>query len=137
VNAQCFLLALDLLEASLTAGRPPGAAGERAEYLGALGRLEAARRQQEGELARLGWRMVRVPSMPDLFRSINYLNGIHHREGYLLPVFKGFYAPLDQAATASFRQAMGPQARITPIHTAGCQRDHGGVHCVAAAYPRP
>jgi hypothetical protein len=81
-----------------------------------------------------GWKVVAIPSMSDLYRSINYLNGIHHRNGYVMPVFGGFYAPLDNAATAAFRQALGSEFKITPILSAESQRHHGGVHCTAAAY---
>lgn len=71
-----------------------------------------------------------------LYCGINYLNGIHHRQGYILPVFGGFFARLDGEAIAAFRQAIGSEPKITSILTAESQRQHGGVHCTTAAYPR-
>jgi hypothetical protein len=135
-NLQCFLLALDLIE-SARAGDDLGAMDpERREYLLALRRLDGARQKQIEELKKLGWSIIPVPSMPDLYRGINYLNGIQHRDGYVMPVFGGFYTRLDQAALAVFRQALGPELRITLAQSAESQRKHGGVHCAAAAYPR-
>lgn len=135
-NLQVFLLALDLLECrQLPPGPIPGHSA-RAEYLEALRRMDRAARRQVEHLRRLGWRIVPVPSMPDLYRSINYLNGLQHRGGYVMPTMGGFYAPLDRAATQAFARVVGPAARITPIRSSECQRQHGGVHCAAAAYPK-
>jgi hypothetical protein len=99
-------------------------------------RLNAARVAQTEVLKLQGWTIVAIPSMTDLYRGINYLNGIHHSGGYLMPAFGGFYAPLDNAAQAAFRRALGSGFKITPILSAECQRHHGGVHCAASAYPR-
>ncbi len=135
-NLQTFLLAVDLLESSLASvSDGPGDAGRR-EYLDALRRLDAGRRHQTRELRKLGWTVVAIPSMTDLYRGINYLNGIQHRDGYIMPVFGGFYTALDQAAHAAFREAIGPDVTLTPVRSAECQRKHGGVHCTASAYPR-
>ncbi|HXG47500.1 MAG TPA: hypothetical protein VNO52_07745 [Methylomirabilota bacterium] len=135
-NLQVFLLALDLLECrQLPPGPIPGHSA-RAEYLEALRRMDRAALRQVEHLRRLGWRIVPVPSMPDLYRSINYLNGLQHRGGYVMPAMGGFYAPLDRAAMQAFGRVLGPAARITPIRSSECQRQHGGVHCAAAAYPK-
>lgn len=134
-NLQTFLLAIDLLESSIVREETT-MSSERADYLRALQRFETARRRQADELRKIGWRVVAIPSMPDLFRSINYLNGIHHRDGYIMPVFAGFYGPLDQAAARPFQQTFGAALKITPIQSAESQRSLGGVHCTAAAYPR-
>lgn len=135
-NLQTFLLALDLLESTLAGGHIEGASAERAEYLRALQRIETARLRQVEALKQTGWRLVAVPSLPDLGRGINYVNGIHHRTGYIMPAFGGFYAPLDQAAAAEFSRVLGPDVKITQIQSAESQRLFGGVHCTAAAYPR-
>jgi hypothetical protein len=142
-NLQIFLVALDLLESALPATRPataPGAApapaDERQGYLGALRRMEAVRLAQAEAIQRMGCRVVPVPSMQDLHRSINALNGIQHRDGYILPGYGGFYAPVDQAAAAVFRQHLAPGALITLFRTAECQRRHGAVHCTASVFPR-
>jgi hypothetical protein len=137
-NFQCFLLALGLLESSLEeaghllADSDP----EHTAYLQALRRMNAARRAQIEVFASQGWKVISIPSMTDLYRSINYLNGIHHRRGYLMPAFGGFYTPMDDAAMAAFREEFGSEFKITPILSAECQQHHGGVHCAAMAYPK-
>lgn len=134
-NFQIFLLALDLLESSSEIPNGGSSDAERDAYLKALRRTDAARQTQIEVLKRQGWKVVAIPSMSDLHRSINYLNGVHHRNGWIIPVFGGFYAPLDRAATAAFERTLGPACRITPIQSAECQRQHGAVHCAVAAYP--
>ena len=126
-NLQTFLLALDLVESN-------GASGP---YYEALRRMLKVADDQAAVFQRLGWKVVRISSMTDLFRSINYLNGLQHRAGYLMPAFGGFYASMDRAAAAKFREALGPEARIQEIRSAQCQRLHGGVHCTVAAYGKP
>jgi hypothetical protein len=137
-NFQCFLLSLDLLESS--AERADDIARDpdpvRAAYVQALRRLNFARQSQSDVFKSQGWKVVAIPSMADLYRGINYLNGIHHREGYVMPAFGGFYAPLDHAATAAFGRVLGPDFKITSILSAESQRHHGGVHCTTSAYPR-
>jgi len=139
VNFQCFLLALDLIESSARGTVEevlPDPDPEHAAYLQALRRLDAARQAQAEVFKNQGWKVVAIPSMTDLYRGVNYLNGIHHRHGYVMPAFGGFYAPIDQAAKAAFRRALGPELNITSLFSAESQRHHGGVHCTAAAYPR-
>lgn len=135
-NLQTFLLALDLLESSLPVAVDSSIRADRREYLDALRRLEAGRRHQVRELRKLGWTVAAIPSMTDLYRGVNYLNGIQHREGYVMPAFGGFYASLDQAAQAAIRETLGPELNITLVRSAECQRKHGGIHCTVAAYPR-
>jgi hypothetical protein len=134
-NLQTFLLAMDLLEAGLETV-PDRDHPERTEYLQALRRMELARQAQVAALKQLGWRVVAIPSTPDLHRGMNYLNGIQHRDGYLMPAFGGFFAAVDRAAAAAFRAALGPRFMIRAVRSAECQRKHGAVHCAAAAYPR-
>lgn len=136
-NLQVFLQALTLLESELTKLGSRGPDPDKHEALRALQAVDAARRAQVAKLASLGWRIVPVPSLPNLYRSINYLNGLQHRDGYVMPVFGGFYAPLDVAAEAVFRAQLGPEARILRIQCAELQRKHGAVHCTAVAYPVP
>jgi hypothetical protein len=134
-NFQVFLLAFDLLDSGL---KPLESAADspRLPYLNALRRMEDARQKQIAALRQLGCRIVPVPSMQDLYRSINYLNGVQHRGGYVMPAYGGFYTPLDQAAADVFRTALGPDQHITLIQSAECQRLHGAVHCTASVYPR-
>lgn len=132
-NLQTFLLALDILESALpdVKGTP-----ERRAYLQALRCMHERCEAQTTQLRGLGWKLVTIPSMTDLFRSINYLNGVHHKGGYLMPVFGGLYAPLDRIAAARFQAVLGSEIRMQPIRSAECQRYHGGVHCTVAAYPK-
>ncbi len=134
-NLQVFLLALDLIESEFPgAVRATGSPG-RSTYLTALRHMEQGRQNQIAALQKLNCRIVLIPSMHDLYRSINYLNGLQHRGGYVMPSFGGFYAPLDQAAAAAFQAALGADFRITTVRTSECQRLHGGVHCTASIYP--
>ena len=132
-NLQTFLLAMDVLESASPRVNDP----ERSEYLNALRRMQKRCEQQASAFRAAGWQVVTMPSMSDLFRSINYLNGIQHRAGYLMPAFGGFYSALDRAAAAKFRAVLGPELRIQEIRSAECQRLHGGVHCTVAAYGKP
>jgi hypothetical protein len=135
-NLQTFLLAIDLLESSLVDAERKDTSSERKEYLRALRNMEAARRKQTEVLKEAGWTVAAVPSLTDLASSINYLNGVHHRGGYIMPAFGGFYAPLDQAAITRFKEKLGAEFKIISIQSAECQRAFGGVHCISAAYPR-
>jgi len=135
-NLQVFLQALVLLESELTtASAKDGIDAERADVLRALREMDVARRAQRAALARLGFRIVRVPSLPNFYRSINYLNGIHHRAGYVIPAFGGFYAELDATAEKVFREELGPDAAILRVQCAELQRKHGAVHCAVVAHP--
>jgi hypothetical protein len=98
--------------------------------------LDAAARAQQDQLRKLGWKIVAIPSMPDLYHSLNYLNGLHDRTRFLMPAIGGLYARLDEAASQAFQKVLGEKVRIVRIFNAECQQKHGGVHCVAAAYPR-
>lgn len=132
-NLQTFLLAIDVLAA---AEEPKTKDVERRNYLLALRKMEEGSARQAAQFKQLGWRIVPIPSMTELVRGINYLNGIQHRHGYVMPSFGGFYAALDRDAIDAFRRALGPEARITPIRSAECQRQQGGVHCTTSVYPR-
>ena len=134
-NLQLFLLSLDLLESALPS-RALHDGSPRSAYLQSLRRTEKARRNQIGALEKLGCRIVPVPSMQDLYRSINYLNGVQHRGGYIMPGFGGFYAALDQSATAVFRSVLGADLHVAAIRTAECQRMHGAIHCTVSVYPK-
>ena len=133
-NLQVFLLALDLMEAGLPS-RGSSDGSSRVAYLQALRRSERARQSQISALQGLGCRVVPVPSMQDLYRSINYLNGVQHRGGYIMPGIGGFFAALDQGAVTVFQNILGPERHITTIRSAECQRMHGAIHCTVSVYP--
>ncbi len=82
-----------------------------------------------------GWNVVTVPGFGDGNRAINPINGIHARGLYLMPVIGGLYAALDDAASARFREACGPDVRIVPIRCGESQRRAGALHCAASVYP--
>lgn len=138
-NLQSFLLALDLLELEAwdDFGRHATRSPQRRAYLDAVRRSEHLRRQQIATVEKLGWKIVPIPSTQDLHRGINYLNGIHFPNGFVMPAFGGFYQPLDDAATQALQRAFGSDFQVVPILCAESQRKYGGVHCVTAVYPSP
>ncbi|MCC6231220.1 MAG: hypothetical protein IT580_01150, partial [Verrucomicrobiales bacterium] len=69
-HLQILLIALDLLESGLPPAQRLSAHPERGAYLDALRRMETARRHQNQALTQLGLRLVPIPSMPDLSRSV-------------------------------------------------------------------
>lgn len=136
LNFQCFLAALDVLASRALTGAAEPTEPLVRDYYAALREMEAAAGAQRDTLRRLGWTLVLIPSMPDLYRSVNYLNGLQERSRWVMPVWGGLYAGLDQAAANAFRQALGDGVRISRIFSQGLQSYHGGVHCAASAYPR-
>lgn len=148
LNFQCFLASVDMLSACASeslSGESPGqpsgsqasgADDARAEYYAALRELQRAGQAQQEHIRLLGWKTVSVPSMPDLYHSVNYLNGLHDRTRYLIPVMGGFYSTVDNAAVAVFQGALGSSVKIVRVFTPDIQGQHGGVHCVVAAFPK-
>jgi hypothetical protein len=136
-NFHCFLAAMDVLASRELAGTALTAADALTrEYFAALRALETTAREQQQHLKDLGWTVIPVPSMPDLYHSLNYLNGLHDRTRYLMPSAGGFYASVDTAAGEVFQRAFGGTIGVVHLGTQEIQRQHGGLHCVAAAYPR-
>ncbi|MHB8521096.1 MAG: agmatine deiminase family protein [Limisphaerales bacterium] len=135
-NLQCFFAAVDVLASTEITGADAPADAHARGYLAALRDLDTAERAQHARLRELGWKVVSVPSMPDLHYSFNYLNGLQDRTSYLMPAMGGFYAPLDDAAAAAFQSALGDQVRVVRVMSEEIQQHHGGLHCSASAYPR-
>lgn len=133
-NFQCFLAALDILASQISPETDDD--GATTKYLAGLRELEGSARAQREEFKKLGWKIIPVPSMPDLDHSLNYLNGLQDQTRYLMPAMGGFYRSLDDAAAQTFQNALGENVRIVRVFNAEAQQKHGGVHCVAAAYPR-
>ncbi|MCC7377213.1 MAG: hypothetical protein IT581_21305 [Verrucomicrobiales bacterium] len=136
-NLQTFLVAADLLEISLPNAAGPDADMPRGKYLAALRRVETARVAQANRLRELGYQLVPIPSLAEVHYTINYLNGIQHAGGYVMPMFGGFYTPLDRAAAEAFRKALGPLRKLQPVRSAESQRKFGAVHCTSSVYPSP
>lgn len=134
-NFQCFLVALDVLASlSKNADAPKDKATQ--QYYDALREVQSATQRQVDVLEKLGWKIVRIPSMPDLYRSINYLNGIHDRTRFVMPMVGGFYDSVDRAALGAFKEALGPDIKISGILCGASERNHGAVHCVVSVFPR-
>lgn len=135
-NLQRILLAMDM--AAFTPEPPtwraPDAAGEA--YARSLRRREADRTALSKTLAEQGWTVVRIPSTADGERSVNYLNGLHVKDRYLMPVYGGQISDLDRAAERAFSAALGPEIRVVPIRTAESQRRDGAVRCSVCVLPR-
>jgi hypothetical protein len=135
-NLQSFLAALDVLEASEPGGVSGVSDPASEPYFESLREIARTAEAQRAVLRSLGWTIVSVPSMPDLYRSFNYLNGLHDPQRYLIPAIGGLFAVLDSAATRAFQAVLGEKVRIVPIISTDIQAHHGAVHCVTAAYPR-
>lgn len=137
-NFQRLLLAMDLATSWSVA---PEALGppldpHSAAYLRSLQRRDAERRAVVADLERLGLEVVRIPSLAEGDRGINYVNGVHARGLYLMPAWGGLYAPLDRAAEAAFRRVLGDGVRVVPVLTGESQRRSGAIHCSVSVYPR-
>ncbi|MBI1178065.1 hypothetical protein GC207_11585 [bacterium] len=133
-NYQVFLQALDLLQSRFDFENDPTIDVGRRNYLATLRGVSRALTAQEKVFASRGWKVVRVPSLPNFPRGINYLNGVQHPDGYLMPAYGGFYTPLDQEAARIFKDAIGHGAEVRPIQCAELQRREGAVHCAVVAY---
>lgn len=134
-NLQVFLQALDLVEWAATDADDSPRDQERKAYFQALQRMDQARLSQMDVLRSYGFKLVKVPSMPHMYRSINYLNGIQHKDGYIMPAFGGFYTALDDAAERAFQKHMEPGTEIRRIRCAELQRKSGAIHCATSAFP--
>lgn len=135
-NFQRFLLALDTLASSaLTENELPDHRHLRA-CLRSFRRRQRERQVFHEQLSRLGWKVVAVPSLAEGDRSINYLNGVHARQKYIMPAYGGFYAPLDEAAGGVFEAELRGVA-VVPILCGESQRRVGALHCSVSAYPQP
>ncbi|MBL9030990.1 MAG: hypothetical protein JNM80_04700 [Phycisphaerae bacterium] len=126
-NLEAFLMAVDVVAASLGAG--PGSRPEDhgSAYLRALRRADAERRTLVQLLRRLGMRVVGLPSFAEADRGLNYVNAVHLPGIVLMPATGGFYAALDRAAAAIYERETS--ARVVPILCAESQRRNGAVHC--------
>jgi hypothetical protein len=134
-NLKVFLQAADLYPVLTDSKQPPAVDAERRDHRLALRRWNRVRQAQIAAVRTLGWRVVAVPSMPDLYRGLNYLNGLQFKSGYVMPAAGGFYWTIDDRAREVFRNVLGAEAEIRLIECAELQRKHGAIHCMVAAYP--
>jgi len=135
-NLKRFLMAMDEYAAAVMPEDQMPADALFRTYMATFRRRAADRETIRTKLVALGCRVVAVPSTSDTDRSINYLNGIHAPGRYYMPVYGGFYRPLDDAATEAFRRAMGTGVKIIPIRTAASQEKLGALHCLVSTIPK-
>jgi len=131
-NCQCFLRALDLWSLSRVELQPDAGDASTRAMLDALRRRAADRLTLQATLKTLGWHIAPVPSMGDSRRALNYLNGIHDRTRYFMPVYGGTFESVDRAAREAIERSLGPSVEIVPIRCAESQRREGSVRCSAA-----
>ncbi len=135
-NLQRFLIAMDLLMSwALPVDELPLDPHSIA-YLRSFQRRDADRREMIADLRRHAFEVVKIPSLPEADRGIDYLNGVQARGKYLMPTWGGLYAPLDQAALAAFRRSLGPDVDVVPVFTSESQRRGGALHCSMSVCPR-
>jgi len=134
-NLHRFVLAIDLLTATIT---PPArlASIDPHGYYAALRRSELETAAFHKILAKIGFDVVKVPSLSAGDRSVNTINGIHLKSAYLMPRTDGLFAPVDRAAQAVFERHMGQSIAVVPIRTAESQRRNGAVHCSVSWFPK-
>jgi agmatine/peptidylarginine deiminase len=136
-NLQRFLLALDLLTSTLSDVDLGAVDPHTASYMRSFQRREKERKDLAATLQAAGMKVVRIPSLSDDERGLNYLNGLHEPGRYLMPAYGGLYAPLDDRARAAFEGALGPAVDVVPVLCGETQRRGGGVHCAVSVLPRP
>ena len=134
-NLQRFLLAVDTIAFSGSKPHWASADPHGAAYANSLKRRERDRAEVSGALSRLGWRVERIPSTSEGNRSLNYINGVHTPNSYLMPAYGGLYSGLDTAAQQSLERAWGPRVRVEPVYCGESQRRMGAVRCSVSAIP--
>ena len=134
-NFRLFMTALDLIECRLPK-KNEVYAPRLATYLKNLKGLINAENHLQSELSRQGFEVIRVPSMPGLFADLNYLNGVHDKDIYLMPAIGGFYTSVDQAAGRVIQARLGLNVKVVPILCSDLIRHHGALHCAVSAYRR-
>ena len=134
LNLKCFLTALDFL-ACLDDSHVRLQDEAARAYLEAMARFRRRTEAQAQVIASLGWPTARVPSLPEMGATANYLNGVNDRSRLFLPAWGGLYAPLDAEAKSAFFAALGTEVELIPILTAESQRTQGALHCLISATP--
>jgi hypothetical protein len=131
-NLRCFLVALDVLVAD--AEEEIMEEGTRSDYLQSLRRLLRRGDAFNAGLETRGWKIVKVPSMPEFNFSINYLNSVQYKDAVILPAWGGLYENLDSAAIKAFQASFAKTARLIAIPCASSQMHHGAIHCMVSSF---
>ena len=134
-NLQVFLTAFDFLCAAHLESCRETEAPARLAYLQALERTLETLRDQKQLFTSKGWQVISIPSLPDAFATINYINGKHTKTQFLLPTFGGFYEPLDRLAEKAFAADLPKGVAVVPILSSDSQRFHGAIHCMLSVFP--
>jgi hypothetical protein len=134
-NFNVFMAAADiLLTAGATEADFPGEHHASA-YFRSLCRRRVLRSRLGELLRQQGWEVTAIPSIADGEQSVCYLNGVHARGRFLMPVYGGLFAPLDRMAAEAVGRALGSGVEVVPIRSGESLRRDGAVHCSLAAYP--
>lgn len=133
-NFQIFNTALDMAESGSIDSARDGTESPSTTHLKNLRQLLEAERSLKSELRKRGFSVVEVPSLPGVFASVNYLNGLQDKNAYLMPTIGGFYTGLDQAAGRAFQQSLGPGTKVTSILCSDLMRHNGSLRCAASVY---
>lgn len=140
-NLRRFLIALDFLMSEALSGEPLAGDEYTRAHLKSIERSCRERGALHAKIAKLGWTLVPVPGFEESGVSVNAINALHDRSRVLVPAYGGLYSPLDEAAQATWRAALGGAVEMIPILCGESQSRVGGVHCsLAASYdsgPRP
>ncbi len=149
-NIQLFFVAMDVLRADTIRTDSARADSEQsnttretrkddrftAAYLRAMHRSRVDTTALHNRLMSAGFTIVRIPSMSQGDRGMNYLNGIHDAQRYFMPARGGLFGDLDVEARDAFQKACGTNVSILPILSAESQRRGGAIHCSVSAFPR-
>jgi hypothetical protein len=126
------MAALDLLLCTSPKGIDTVADANVRVYLRSLAKRLEDRAQLKTAIRNLGWTVVPVPGIAQGDRSINPINGLHTPDAYLMPVYGGLFARVDEAANAVITRALGPEVKVLPIRTGESQRRDGALRCSVA-----
>ncbi len=135
-NLQRLLTAIDILAANMISSDTVGGDRMTRAYVRSIRRQLADMGELHDQLKAAGFEVVPVPSLSAGTRSVHYLNGVHTKDMYLVPVHGGLFESLDNVATESIRKALGGGVRIMPILSSESQRRDGAVHCSVCLYPK-
>lgn len=130
-GAAALAVLLEALDAA-AARQAPDAALERRLDGHTLAMLNARRRQAldrdqlSSTIEALGWRVVRVPSLPAPRHGLASLNAVNAGRRVLVPTGPDFFARANAAMCAAIA---GLAAETVAVRTAESQRRHGALRC--------
>jgi hypothetical protein len=133
-NFQHYLSALDLWLSMAGGDALASVDPETRAYFLARRRLIEDGEGLIQQVAALGWKVVRVPSMGDSARGINYLNGLHDRRRFLMPAQGGLMKQLDEAAVRVFQHNLLSTVDVVPIMCAESQHRAGALRCSSSVW---